>query len=334
MATFSVNQVRHLYVAKTLKSGDTIESTDTVGTILPKADNNKTTMYFQYMSPGGIVSSDKITISNITYTKATPARDMSKKLDRYKLELDPSINGGKPVVGQDYLLRVAFREYIGLSPEDQYLKFGTVHVPAGMSVSDFYKQMALSLVMNLSRDVTPLATVYLGSGETFTEVKKSTKDSDLTGTYDSIIIEQVAQDWILGVMQQAYIPFIVQPTTIISEGDERIWGVVTKVDSVKQLGNGHEIADLEYFTLGFRGDVYRNVGFPNVIHSTYLVDPNDTYDVIDINYYYQGAAEDVQKSPRTLTIVTSSAGSSTNAKAIISKIKSVSGIDIPGIATA
>lgn len=68
MATFSINQVRQLYVAKAVKTNAT---PTTVGDIAPKADKDKTTLYFQYMSPAGIVSSDKIDIANIMYAKAT-----------------------------------------------------------------------------------------------------------------------------------------------------------------------------------------------------------------------------------------------------------------------
>ena len=54
----SINQVRQLYVAKASK--DNTAALTTAGDIVPKADTAKTTLYFQYMSPAGLVSSDKI----------------------------------------------------------------------------------------------------------------------------------------------------------------------------------------------------------------------------------------------------------------------------------
>lgn len=306
MATFSVNQVRHLYVVKNLKVKGA--QLTTAGDITPKADSAKTTLYFKYYSPSGLVeSSDKIHIPNVTYAKATPSKDLAKKLDRYQVVLDANINGGEPVAGQDYILRLAFRQYVGLSPEDQYWKYGMVHAVSGMSASDFYKALALSLGKNLAREATPLVTIYLvsdtSSNKTYTKVNIDTDPETLTGAYTGIQIEQAAQDWILGVMSQDYIPFAVQPTNITFEGDERIWGTVTTVTPINFVQNGHDIADLEYFTMGARGDLYRNMGWPNVIHTTYLVDPTKKYDVLDINYYWAGGAEDVQKSPRTLTLV-------------------------------
>lgn len=333
MATFSVNQVRHLYVAKSLQT--TIAQLTTAGDILPKADTAKSTMYFQYFSPAGVIeSSDKIDIKNITYAKATSSQYLAKKLDRYQVVLDSTINSGAPVAGQDYLLRLAFRQYVGLSPEDQYWKYGMVHAVSGMSASDFYKALALSLGKNLAREATPLVTIYLVSdasgSETYTKVDIDTDPATLTGTYTGIQIEQVAQDWILGVMPQGYIPFAVQPTNITFEGDERIWGTVTTVTPINSVQNGHDIADLEYFTMGARGDFYRNMGWPNVIHTTYLVDPTQKYDTLDISYYWAGGAEDVQKSPRTITLVTVDDGSHTAMKALIAAINTVSGLTIAG----
>lgn len=331
MATFSVNQVRHLYVVKSSKAA-TAELT-TAGDILPKADAAKTTLYFQYYNPAGFIeSSDKIHIPNVTYTKVTSSKDLAKKLDRYQVVLDANINGGAPVVGQDYILRLAFRQYVGLSPEDQYWKYGMVHAVSGMSASDFYKALALSLGKNLAREATPLVTIYLVSdasdSEVYTKVDIDTNPATLTDTYTGIQIEQVAQDWILGVMPQGYIPFAVQPTNITYEGDERIWGTVTTITPINTVQDGHEIADLEYFCMGARGDLYRNMGWPNVIHTTYLVDPTQKYDVLDINYYLAGGAEDAQKSPRTLTLVAVDDNNHAVMNALIHTINTVSGLTI------
>lgn len=328
MTTYSVNQVRHLYVAKALKTE--VTQLIAAGDILPNVDAAKSTMYFQYFSPAGVIeSSDKIDIKNITYAKSTSSKALVKKLDRYQVVLDSTINSGAPVAGQDYLLRLAFRQYVGLSPEDQYWKFGMVHAVSGMTASDFYKAMALSLARNIAREATPLVTIYLVASDTvYTTVTIDTDPATLTGTYTGIQIEQVAQDWILGVMPQGYIPFAVQPTNITFEGDERIWGTVTTVTPINSVQNGHDIADLEYFTMGARGDFYRNMGWPNVIHTTYLVDPTQKYDTLDISYYWAGGAEDVQKSPRTITLVTVDDGNHTTMKALIAAINTASDLTI------
>lgn len=55
--------------------------------------------------------------------------------------------------------------------------------------------------------------------------------------------------------------------------------------------------------MGERGDIYRNMGFPNVIPTTYLVDPTLEYNVVDIHYAYTGGNEEVQKSEKDITVV-------------------------------
>lgn len=337
MAVFSINQVRQLYVAKELKTGNTLLATDKAGSILPKADAAKTTLYLQYMSPAGIVSSDKITIDNVMYAKATDASAMAHKLSRYELTLDANVSA-TPVAGQEYILRLAFRHYIGLGENDQQFKYGFVKATNGLSASNFYKMMALSLYDNVKRDTTPLVSIYVATSSNETLITDETKESDLTGTYTKIIIEEVEQDWILGKMPQAFMPFAVQPTTITIDGDERIWGKVTKAAPTKSIPDGHNIADLEYFTHGFRGDEYRGMGYPNNLITEYLVDPSLEYNTIDIHYAYVGSNESVQKSEKDITIVVPKVGSTVAVankltNDIIGAINAASGLSIATLPT-
>lgn len=331
MAVFSINQVRQLYVAKALK--DSTAALTTAGDIVPKADTAKTTLYFQSMSPAGIVASDKIDIKNVISAEATASKDLAHKLVRYSVTLDADV-ADAPVAGQNYILRLAFRQYIGLSEEDQYFKYGEVMARNGMTASDFYKKMALSLAKNLENktESTPLVNIYLNSTAsdgTDVPVTATTKESDLNETdYDKIIIEEAEQPWVLGMMPQAFIPFTPQFLTITVDGEDRLWGVATVATPKKTVPDGHLIADLEYFCMGARGDIYRGMGYPNIIKTTYLVDPSAVYDVLDIHYFYTGSNESVQKSEKTITLVAVDDGSHTAMKALIAEINTVSGLNI------
>lgn len=322
MANFSINQVRHLYVAKALKSGANLLATDAAGSILPKGDTAKTQMYFQYMSSAGIVRSDLIAVDKIMYAKATGSEDLAHKLTRVLLTLDANVNA-TPVAGQEYITRIAFRQYIGLGEEDTNQKYGYVKATANMTASDFYKKMAISIADNVSRDTTPLVTVYLKTADDEELVAPKTKEADLTGTYTGIIFEEAVQAWELGTMPQAFIPFTVQPTTVIVDGDEYIWGVVEAQEATNQVEDGHNIADLEYFCMGARGDHYRMMGYPNVIKTTYLVDPTAKYDTLDIHYAFTDSNEGVQKSEKDITIVCVDDGSHTDMKALIAAVNAL-----------
>jgi hypothetical protein len=324
---FTINQVRHLYVAKTLSKDTAAIESASAGAILPKADNGKTTLWFQYMSPAGLVSSDKIDIKNILYAKATASEKMAHELVSKKLTLDADVDAA-PVAGQEYIVRLAFRNYIGLGDEDNAIKFGSVLATSGMNASTLYKKLALSFVKNIAKEPTPLVNVYLATAEANVAVTAATKESALTGTYTGIVFEEAVQAWSLGKMPQTFIPFEVQTAAIEVEGIEVIWGKVEKVTSANKVENGKNIADLEYFLHGFRGDEYRGMGYPNNIETTYLVDPSKKYDTLDIHYAYVGSNESVQKSEKDITIVCENDGSHTAMKALISAINTATGLTI------
>ena len=304
--TFSTNQVRHLYVVKGTQAS--VGTADTAGKLAVKADSAKSHLYFEYKSPGGLVRSDLIDIKNIISAKATDATSLRRELGQVKVTLDSAVNGGKPVPGQDYLLRIAIRQFAGMSDEDQYFKHGLVRATPGMTAEQFYTKLKDSLVMNFSREVSKLFK--------FT--------SDATG----VTITEVEQEWKRGVLAQVPVYFSVHPTTILVGGVDEIWGVATPSHSGLYVGNGKNIADLEYFCMGERGDHYRTINWPYVIETTYLVDPAEEYSVLDIHYAYVGSNEGVQKSERDITLV----GSKADINTVIGAINTVADTSIATLA--
>ena len=326
MATFSVNQVRQLYVATAFKTLHVLASDD-AGSIAVKNDTAKSHLYFEYKGADNLMRSDLIDTKNILYAKATDATAMAHDLKSVTIALDSNVNGGAPVVGQDYILRIAFKQYVGMSDEDQYFKYGMVHAYAGMNASEFYKVLAVSLAKNFSREVVPLIKIEIKTASATTEVTPTTKVADLTGTYTGVVITEVEQPWRLGVMAQTPVYFTVQSVPVTVNGDERYWATLTESTS-GSIGNGKTIADLEYFCMGERGDMYRQVGWPHNIPTTYLVDPAKAYYVFDIHYAYVGSNESVQKSEKTITIVCAD-------KAVLNKViaafNTATGLDIAAL---
>ena len=327
MATFSTNQVRQLYVATAVKSPHVLAS-DAAGSIAVKNDTAKNHMYFEYKGADNLMRSDLIDIKNILYAKAIDADAMAHELKAVTVTLDSDVNAGAPVAGQDYILRIAFKQYVGMSDEDQYFKYGVVHAYAGMTPSEFYEVLAVSLAKNFSREVYPLVDITLVNSENQpVPVLKNGKVQNFTletgHEYTGVIINEVPQEWTLGIKAQVPVYFQIIPTTITVGGDERIWGNVKEITPVGVVDNGKEIADLEYFCMGFRGDMYRNINWPNSIPTKYLVDPELKYNVINIHYAYTGANEHVQKSEKDLTIVIPS---TISAKTFITAIQTASGV--------
>ena len=419
MATFSTNQVRNLYVAKAM---GTVSPASADGTIQVVADTAKKHLYFKYKSPGGQVRSDLIDIKSIAFAKATDASNLVHKLTKYKLTLDSNVNSGNPKAGQDYILRIGFRNYIGLSEEDQYFKYGTVHAYTGMTSETFYQTLVASLNKNFSRENSKLldfaldgvkATVAMSTnaGITVTANNVGTAGNNIKfavasvsaatagvvtsiasgvttitasltaaaktigdlaalvaadptasklvtisgtaatavaaevtavtlagGSTTGVIIQEVEQPWYLGTMPVAYMNFTVQPTTIFDGTEERIWGIVEKLNPTESLKNGKMIADLEYFLMGERGDQYRKIGWPNTIPTTYLVDPSKEYNTIDIEFSYQGEGENIQKSKKSITIVVPKVGATNSVSnvltnSIITAINTATNLSITALGT-
>lgn len=320
MEIFTANQVNQVYVANAYK-GSKLTKDDKVGTITIGKNSVENAIYVQQIGAGGLTRSDLIDVKKILYGKATKASDMARKLKVATIKLDTKVNGGEPLAGQDYILRLAFTHVISISPENQYWKYGAVHAYKDMTVSDFYKTMALSIARNMSREAVKMVAIYLGE----TEVTPETKESDLTGTYNSVVIKEVEQDWILGIKQQKPVVFTAEPTIINIDGEEQIWGTVEYSDG-DTVGNGKKMADYEYFYMGERGDQYRMVGWPNYIPTTYLVDPNKEYDTIAIHFAYTGDNHAVQMSEKDITILVPTDASITDT--IISAINTAAGTTV------
>lgn len=329
MAVYNVNQVRHLYVVTTegtIKSSSVI-TTDKAGAIAVKKNAANDT-YFQYMSPAGLVRSDLLTKGNVQSIKVTDAADMARKLKAVTLTLDNTVNSGNPVAGQDYLVRIHIRQYIGMSDQDVYIKHGVARAYTGMTASELYKTLALSLANNFKRELYPLVDISLIDSTNDTTKYPVLKNGQIqtleaNKTYKGILINEVPQEWFLGTKQQVPVYFTVQPDVITVDGDSRIWGVVEDTDSARVIDNGTKIADLEYFCMGERGDIYRNISWPDFIPTKYLANPTLKYNTIDIHYAYVGANQEVQKSEKDLTIAIPS---TIDAKAFITAIQTNTGV--------
>lgn len=295
MANFSVNQVRHLYAATSLGTADTTTKRmkeTSVGAIMVGGDTD--TIYFEYQGNGGRMRSDLIKVDSVVWARHTPAAKQARPLKKVTVTLDENylIESGDTkyvVPGQDYILRIVFRQFAGMSDEDTYIKYGLVHGVKNMTAENFYTKMKESLEKNFSRELTKLLT--------------------FTASAAGLVIEEVEQDWILGIKSQVPVYFEVIPTTITFDGDEVVWGKTKEEKSSTTIPNSKQLADLEYFCMGERGDIYRQVGWPNYIPTKYVLDGNDAngYDVLDIHYYYEGGGENPQKSEKDITIVAKAA---------------------------
>ena len=304
MAVFSTNQVRQLYVVDNVASSESALAT--AGDIFAKKSGDD--IYFKYVGAlGDTMRTDIVNQKQLIYTSVATSDKLAYKLKGQGIVLNPNVNGGKPIEGRDYILRVLFSEYIGISPVDKTLKYGTVHITPGMTASDFYAEMAYALMQSQKKEPNPIMNiaVYVSGTIEGNEISDTDTLQDIKdmGTIEGIVIYEAGQPWHLGVMPQGVIKIDAQVTRITYNGDDSIfWGVVADVPmpSSYVLPEGQKIADLEYFCMGERGDQYRNAGWPNVIQTKYLVDPTAEYDLYTIHYAYVGEGTHQEKSEKDI----------------------------------
>lgn len=340
---FSTNQVRQLYVATKIETEKTaLTSADNEGTILLKATDDKKHVYFQYVGKHkNLMRSDLIDVDNILHAKSVLASADSQvhKLKQAVVTLSDEVNDGKPISGQDYILRICINPYIGMSDEEPYFKYGAVHATRAMAEKPgkFYAKLAASLYKNFSRELGKMLEFTI-AGKVVGRVKTGTDGEEVlldesgavitvADTYtDGVTITEVPQEWTLGIKEQTYVNFTVIPTTVVYDGDEVTWGSVENSESkTESINNGKKIADLEYFCMGERGDVYRNIGWPNSIKTDYMVnaDTETGYNIFEIHFAYVGPNEGPQRSERDLVIV-----SEASLETLVSKFAELTGVEV------
>lgn len=323
----SDNQFRNLYVMKTYKASES--ALGAVGDATLKVDTAKNSMYLVYKDTEDNLTSDIIDLKNLLYVKYTKAADMARKLNSQSVTLNED-----PISGQDYVLNVEVRNFVALGDDSTHIKFGAVHAVKDMTKSDFYKAMAVNLAKNFSREPSPILNVslnkYNSTSTTNTKVAvlvngKMQNLAALTSTetYTSIIIDEVEQPWRRGVAQVEPVNFNTTCGTVLVDGNDVIWGTVEKKEG-DSINNGKQIADMEWFYHGTRGDIYREATYPDNFEFKPLVDETKAYHTLDIHFAYVGPGVEVAKSERTITVVCTDAA---ELNKLITEIKTATGVD-------
>ena len=263
MATFSNSSVRHLYVANGFNAGATSANHGFFKSAVKTVDNE---LFLTYVNAiGQTVKTDNIPIANI--------RSVTSKAYKPKQLRKDSIAFAAPVSGQTYTIRFLIRNWGSGSAEDQYFKHvGSYKAKAGDDAEDLVDAMIVNATKNFAREPLPLF--------------KFTKSG--TGATAKLIVEEVQAPFVVGKQQGRGLNYDIQFVKATDAGGAETvtWGTVTSVTKQYEgLGTNSLAKDMEYFYLGNRGDVYRNVGYPYTFDTKYLVDSVANYSTIDIAYF-------------------------------------------------
>lgn len=298
MAIFSTNSVRHLFVANATGS---VTTPGNFGSVAKTVDGE---LYFKFTNAlGQEVRTDLIPSDKIVHVTA--------KNNKAKVLRTDTITFDTPIVGQTYTLRIVFRSWGSGSTENQYVKnVGSYKAKTGDTPTILATALKASADINFLREAVPLLTFAVVGA--------------------TLVITEVAQNWVPGKQQGRPLDYYIQYVRINdATGSENVtWGTAVKTASYPGLGTGHLAADMEYFYLGERGDKYRQVGFPYTFDTSYLVNPNQAYDIIDITYN-SGNSDAIGKTnaEKVLTILANAGTGATHtlADAIIAATTTANG---------
>lgn len=278
MATYSTLGVGRFIVANAYNTSGT-----TAGTVLGTVGSASEFQVKYINANGQKVCSDRITIDNVRQVTAKSYIPRTYRSDTI------SLASTNVVVGQEYGLKIIFRNWGSGSAENQYIKvIGGYVAQTGDDAEDIFDAIKANADLTFAKEPYPLLSFAVsGSGASAT-----------------LVVTELAQPFALGKMQGRQLDYTILFVPITKSSAELIeWGSIVTTKANPGLGFGKEVADMEYFFLGEGGDIYRQVGFPYTFNTVYLVDSTSYYDIITITYFYEDEGVNVQKSEKQLYIV-------------------------------
>ena len=317
MVNFNTYQTRNFYVAKAIDA-----NVDTVGDIA-LGTTATGEAFFKYMNADGLVTrTDLIYPKNLVSVKKTTAAELATPLVAHKITGDTNAVTLSNLVGKAVNLNITLHQVISYDESD------TLTIAASVvgtstntaSAAAFYKALAKAIMLATPKFPEAPFKLYMVKSGTATEITKATADGSYPSDATSVVIVPCAQRWARGKMSNE--PYTVSVAFSVkgSNVDDVVWGedTVTTVAAFNTasstsipatISGAYALADLEYFALGERGDIYRGSMWPNEYDTKYQIDVTKNYNVLSIEYFWQGSAENVQKSPRMIQVVAEAAQS-------------------------
>lgn len=286
MRNFNTNQTRHFYINGI---GD---ATAELGVLVPDATAGiVSAVFFKGFNADGLAyRSDTIDPKKITSLKLTKADALATKLLKHTITVNTEeFADVAALAGKTVKLIVTVNQLFDYD-DSNCTVFTVEHkVAAKETATVFYKALEDAIKKAMPKpdaEFDYFTATSSASGLVLTEAPQKYVRGKLTG-------EPVKFSVAFGLVPESYMddPMVV-------------WGV-DKVEASADVINANRIlADLEYFAYGERGDYFRGNNWPNNIEPTYVIDPKSTakYDVLSIEYYWSGDAENVQRSPRLIQV--------------------------------
>lgn len=303
MRNFSTNQVRHFFVAGAINAN----LTNKLDIVFGSTQTGE--FFFKYRNADGLLTrTDTIDSKKVRCCNKKAAASLATPLLAHTIAVDTNAVTLSNLVGKTLNCKI---QILGAYDGSAYpqLTFNAIVVGDATntaSAAAFHKALAIAIAKAMPRPEKqyPLIKVFSNG----TEVLPSTADSAVTGAAAGVVLVEGVQKYVREKLSGDPCHFTVSFQMQDGNMADIVWGKETIAPSAIS-GNtvvpaNYKLADLEVFAAGERGDFYRGAHWPNDIPHTYAIDPfgNTAYDILTIEYFYNGDASDVQKSPKTLQI--------------------------------
>ncbi len=289
MRNFNTNQTRHFYTDGIAVDGVTTSAA--LKKIEDKGTGVVSGLYFTGKNADNLdYRSDLVDPKKVTSVKLTPASKMAMKLLQHTITVNTDeFANVAALAGKTVKLNITVHQLFDYDDANS-TTFTVQHkVASGETAANFYAAL---------KDAVEKAMPKPDKGYPFFTA---------TSTANGLVLTEALQKYVRGKLTGEPVHFSVAFGIAASSYDEDefvAWGTDKVTDSGSALGANYVLADLEYFAFGERGDYYRGNNWPNNVEPTYAINPKSTasYDVLTVEYYWNGNAEMVQKSPRLIQI--------------------------------
>lgn len=311
MANFNTYQTRNLYVVKDfLASGEP----DAAGE-LAMGTTATGEIFFKYFNGDGLATrTDLIRPASIISLKKTKAAEMDKPVPEYTLTLNSAVTLAN-CVGKVFTLTINLHQLLSYDMNDSMAVTASV---VGDSTN----------TANATAFYSAFATAIQAAMPKFTKAAPFAVSSSSSG----VVVTPAPGAYRRGVLSKDIFPLTFSSRL---HGDDVAWADVAEAVSASvKIPSVYEIADLEYFTFGERGDDKRLFNWPHNYDPTYLVDLTKSYDVVSIEFAWQGNAENIQKSPRMIQLACECTGSGSQATSDADDIYDAVAAAMAGVASS
>lgn len=313
MANFNTYQTRNLYVVKDLLTSG---APDAAGELLMETTATGEVFFKYYNGDAQATRTDLIRPASIISLKKTKAGAMDIKLKMHTLAVDTSAVTLSSLIGKTLNCVITIQQVGSYDASDSITVTASVvgNSTNTANATAFHKALAEAIALALPETKYPLLKVFSNGSEV---TKSIAKAGSSVGAAGGVVLVESAQGYRRGLLSKEAYPFSVAFVLHDGNKEDIVWGTDT-IAASNIAGNTvipsvYELADLEEFTMGERGDDKRGYNYPYNYAPTPLIDLSKEYDVVSVEFAWQGNAENIQKSPRMIQFACEVTGSGSGA---------------------